>query len=193
MKKNILLVFMISVAAITLVVLSFVFYKIQPENVYLPISTAFFLFCFMIQLLYNLNEKKQKRFLSLGKTIIFKEDILFLIIFLILLVVIGIFSAIDNSWMHISFAWFLGIDFVLIRLLFYKPYLFSLRRKKIIFGGIMSSERTLPYADIQNINIEPCKITFIKKDGNQISCDVKLTEIERNRMTRILTKKGFML
>jgi hypothetical protein len=33
---------------------------------------------------------------------------------------------------------------------------------------------------------------FHKKDGNQISYDMKLTEIKKNKMVRILTKKGLI-
>ncbi|MDR0364452.1 MAG: hypothetical protein LBH92_05485 [Bacteroidales bacterium] len=190
MKKEIFLFSVIFLFFVAFIILSYVYYKIQPDTVYLPISITFLLFCNIIKLLYNQNEKKKERFLPIGKSIMYKGEMFILIFLLILFFIWGMNPNIGKVWMHIKYGWFYGIGFFLAILLSYKPYLFALRRKKVIFNKIMPFAKNLLYTNIKEVTIESNEVVFIDHDRNQTSCDVKLTEEEKNKIIRILTKNN---
>ena len=186
MKKNILLILLFSILFVVLVLF---FYKIQPENIYLPSSITFFMFGNILKLLYNTNEKKRERFLPIGKVNMINAYILGAIVFLLFVVIIGITSNKNDSWMGVGFTVFYGTGFLLAMLLFYQPYIFAFRNKKIVFNRIMPFVKKIYYKDIQQISIESEKIIFIKNDSTQKSCEIKLTEEEKNRVIHFLAKK----
>ena len=177
-----------SVLVLFFFALAFIFYKIQPENVMWPILTTLLLFCHLIKILYNSNEKKAERFLPIGKAFFYKSRIYIAIAFCLVLSMIEIILKKDHEpWMGISVYVFYGVSLPLAWLLFYKTYYLAFRKRKIVFNKSLPFEKNLLYTDIKEVVIESNGIFFTTHDGYQTSYEEKLTEEEKNKIIRILT------